>query len=233
MKKRWSNQKEREKMIASLENSWTDSRRLDASEHNSSKRPEVRTKIGKIVKDRWSDPDYKKNHSGENNPRYGKKPSPETKRNMSIAQKKRYLDENEHKRVSDQLKVACETRWSDPNERIKMSGKNSRWWKGGTSFEPYCPKFNREFKDRVRSFFNYTCLLCGTTQEKNGKKLSVHHVEYNKQTCCDESYPMFAPLCSRCHNKTNRERERWQYMLGYIIQEMYNGESFIHKNAVT
>jgi len=40
-------------------------------------------------------------------------------------------------------------------------GENSPYWKGGISFSPYCPKFNREFKERVRKFFDNTCVICG------------------------------------------------------------------------
>ena len=114
-------------------------------------------------------------------------------------------------------------------------------WQGGISFEPYCPKFNAEFKERVRAFFDYECLICGKPQAENigitdGKHhlLGVHHVSYNKETCCDDSIPMFAPTCLRCHGRTNGRkdgnRERWQYMLSYIIQEVYDGRSYLPKN---
>lgn len=102
-------------------------------------------------------------------------------------------------------------------------------WQGGISFEPYCPKFNEGFKKRVRAFFDNRCVICGKPEDENGRALSVHHVNYNKDTCCDDTIPMFAPLCLVCHSKTNYERERWEYMLSYIIQEVYNGESFTPK----
>ena len=42
-----------------------------------------------------------------------------------------------------------------------QSGPNSPRWKGGISFEPYCEKFNEEFKERVRAFFGYRCQYPG------------------------------------------------------------------------
>ena len=114
-------------------------------------------------------------------------------------------------------------------ERIeKMSGKNSPFWLGGISFEPYCQKFNEEFKERVREFFNNECVLCGATQ--TGEKLSVHHVEYNKQACCDGKPVHFAALCHPCHSKTNRNgRDRWENIFHRIIDEIYEGKSYYTK----
>lgn len=87
-------------------------------------------------------------------------------------------------------------------------------WCGGRSFEPYCPKFNRKFKERVREYFNRTCQICGITEIELGYHLCVHHVTYNKETCCDDSTPRFIVLCSSCHTKTNFNRDYWREYLG-------------------
>jgi hypothetical protein len=65
-------------------------------------------------------------------------------------------------------------------------------WKGGASFEPYCPKFNTNLKERVRDRFDRRCPLCDKQENeniflKNGKtrKLSVHHVYTEKMACCE------------------------------------------------
>jgi len=102
-------------------------------------------------------------------------------------------------------------------------------WHGGISYEPYCPKFNSDLKRRVRAFFNYECILCGKTKEENTKQcreLSVHHVEYNKQACCDGLPVQFALLCNRCHGKMNSNRNRWTNMLHVILYEIYNNKSY-------
>lgn len=118
---------------------------------------------------------------------------------------------------------------------ISMSGPNHWNWKDGISFEPYCPKFNNNLKERIRAFFNYECIICGKSTEENitnnGRKfeLSCHHVEYNKNACCDGKPVHFAALCLRCHSKTNYDTEKWENILHIIINEIYNGKSYYTK----
>jgi len=113
------------------------------------------------------------------------------------------------------------------------SGPKNPNWLGGISFEPYCPKFNNDLRRRIRSFFNYECVLCGKTAEENrSRQLSCHHVMYNKMSCCDGKPVHFAALCIFCHNKTNgnqENRERWESMLHRIIDEIYDGKSYFTK----
>lgn len=93
------------------------------------------------------------------------------------------------------------------------SGENHPQWKGGISFEPYCPKFNEAFKESIREKFNRTCFLCPTTEAENGRKLSVHHINYNKDCLCDDSDCEFVPLCAKCHSKTNHNRTYWENLI--------------------
>jgi len=91
-------------------------------------------------------------------------------------------------------------------------GENSYLWKGGISFEPYCYKFNNDIKEETRDIFNRVCFLCGKSEEENGKKLCVHHVDYNKGQGCGHSWTL-VPLCSSCHAKTNFNRHFWFNLL--------------------
>lgn len=92
-------------------------------------------------------------------------------------------------------------------------------WKGGISFEPYCPKFTKVFKERVRAYFNYTCFECGKTQADNGKRLHVHHVNFDKSACCSDTKPLFVPLCDNCHPKTNFNRDYWE---DHFVEKLYS-----------
>jgi hypothetical protein len=103
-------------------------------------------------------------------------------------------------------------------------GDRSPHWKGGISFEPYCPKFNNAFKERVRDFFGRVCVECGAPE--NGKRLSVHHVNFNKMTCCDGTKPLFVPLCPSCHAKTQKDREYWEDHFTDLINTQYNGKCY-------
>lgn len=115
--------------------------------------------------------------------------------------------------------------------REKISGERSGLWKGGVSFEPYCPKFNNEFKERVRAFFGYQCVECGTPQ--NGKKLHVHHVNFRKDSCCAEDViPLFVSLCPSCHSKTNTNRVFWEWWFTEMIDYLYEGRCYLPKEFV-
>jgi len=94
--------------------------------------------------------------------------------------------------------------------RKNMLGENNPNWNGGSSFQPYCPKFNERFKESVREKFDRVCFLCQRTEKENGKRLVVHHVNYNKDCLCDDSECEFVPLCVSCHVKTNHNRTHWE-----------------------
>lgn len=143
----------------------------------------------------------------------GKHRSNETKRKISET----------YKNMSPERKAEIRTRHN------YGKGKNAHGWKGGISYEPYCPRFNKELKERIRAFFDYRCILCGKTENENNEKLSCHHVEYNKQACCDGKPVCFATLCRSCHSKTNggdNNRNKWMNMIRIIITEIYSGRSY-------
>lgn len=126
----------------------------------------------------------------------GRKHSEETKKKMSIAQKGRTFSEESIQKMRDAQK-----------------GEKSWNWQGGISFEPYCSKFNTEFKEKIREKFNRKCFLCGISEEENNRKLSVHHVNYDKQCLCNDTKCEFVPLCVSCHNKTNHNRKYYENLI--------------------
>lgn len=89
-------------------------------------------------------------------------------------------------------------------------GENSPAWKGGKSFEPYCPKFTKELKEAIRSKYGRKCVLCGLPESENKKRLSVHHVDYDKGQGCNGKAWKLVPLCVKCHTKTNNNRAFWE-----------------------
>jgi hypothetical protein len=120
---------------------------------------------------------------------------------------------------------------SDKCMRTYQKGENSPHWKGGISAFPYCIKFNNEFKERVREFWSRKCGICEKTEtQNNNKKLAVHHVNYDKESCCSKGEPLFIALCNSCHNKTNFRREQWEEILSNYIMIWFNGESYLQKS---
>ena len=115
---------------------------------------------------------------------------------------------------------ACYGKWQSKHNR----GKNSRNWNNGASFEPYCHKFNEEFKEYIREKFGRVCFLCSKTEEENGQRLSVHHVNYNKDCGCDDDETcQFAPLCVSCNSKVNKNRKMWEAKIKAMMKNKLNG----------
>ena len=102
---------------------------------------------------------------------------------------------------------------------------NIRYYQG----PQYCEKFNNEFKERVRAYFGYVCPICGTPQGKI--KMSVHHVNFNKKSCCESDIPrLFVPLCSgACHIITNTNRKFWEQYFTDMIMNYYQGKCYFTK----
>jgi len=94
--------------------------------------------------------------------------------------------------------------------RNKMSlaakGEKHYNWQGGISKEPYPFNFNKELKELIRGRDNYQCQLCGMPECENIKKLSIHHIDYNKKNLNPNN---LISLCSKCHTKTNFKRKYW------------------------
>lgn len=127
----------------------------------------------------------------------------ERRRKLSIALKgRKFSEETLQKMSSGQQR---RTDW--------LCGDQSSQWRGGISFEPYCHKFNHAFKERVRERFGRRCFTCPITETENGKRLSVHHIDYNKNSICNGKEWAFVPLCRKCHSKSNNKRWYWFNLL--------------------
>ena len=114
----------------------------------------------------------------------------------------------------------CQGKWQSKHQR----GENHPRWKNGASFEPYCSKFNNEFKEYIRDKFGRVCFLCPKTEEENGQRLSVHHVNYNKDCGCDgDETCQFVPLCIGCNAKVNFNREMWEKKIKDMMRNKLNG----------
>jgi endogenous inhibitor of DNA gyrase (YacG/DUF329 family) len=115
---------------------------------------------------------------------------------------------------------------------IAYRGKNHPNWQGGISYAPYCHKFNAEFKEYIRTKFGRVCFLCGKTEVENRKRLSVHHVNYNKNCGCaeteedkkaDDNSCQFVPLCVSCNSKVNGNRDLWERRIKTKMRNKLNG----------
>ena len=85
-----------------------------------------------------------------------------------------------------------------------FTGEKSSGWNGGISYLPYCPKFNKSLKEKIRNRDERVCQNCGV--KENGKRQSVHHIHYDKENC----YPDLITVCGSCNTKANSDRDKWE-----------------------
>ena len=104
-------------------------------------------------------------------------------------------------------------------------GASNAAWNGGSSYFPYCPKFNERRKKAVRNFFDNHCICCGKNRDENmiaGKprELSVHHIDHDKTQGCHGTPFNLVPLCHDCHNDELTNQEDYKK---YINQTLDSG----------
>jgi len=174
----------------------------------------------------------------------GWKLSDETRQKMSLSKKGKkpaYLETTDKETISEISRNRQKKLWTNPeyrkNQIEKHTGKNSYnygkhhsketrdkisdslmgenhpGWQGGKGFEPYCPKFNEALKERIRERDNRTCQLC--RKKENGRRLSVHHVHYDKPECD----PDLIAICASCHSKTGQNRDYYEGLFMDILTE--------------
>lgn len=141
--------------------------------------------------------------------------NPEVQAKMQAALKKKYQDaqwlKDYGKRISAGLKTYYETR-DGPNKGRKcpwvgkrnaqLTGEKNYNWKGGTSFEPYSPEWTKEIRAKIRERDNFRCSICGKTEIENGRRLSVHHIDFNKLNCALDN---LMTVCNSCHAQITNE----------------------------
>ena len=154
---------------------------------------------------------------GDKNNNYHKDFTIETREKMGYNASHRSEETLEKMRVS-QLgkKHTITTRKKISDNHVDVSGNKNPSWLGGISFDIYCSLFNEEFKELIRNKHNRQCFLCGMLEKDNDQKLSVHHVNYDKNCLCGTKCE-FVPLCKSCHSKTNHNRKYWEELIMYYL----------------
>lgn len=87
-----------------------------------------------------------------------------------------------------------------------VSGDKNPNWAGGASFEPYSAEFTEKLKNKIRERDGHCCRLCGKLEGFNGRKLTNHHIDYDKQNCVEDN---LISLCASCNSKVNKNRTHW------------------------
>ena len=133
---------------------------------------------------------------------------------------------SEEMRKKKSIMQTGRTHSKETRKKMGIAHKGERhWnWKGGISYEPYCSKFNNQFKEYIRDKFGRICFICGKTEEEIGRKLDVHHTNYDKDCMCNDNITcQFVPLCRGCNTKVNFNRELWEAKINAKIKNQLTG----------
>lgn len=143
--------------------------------------------------------------------RKGKKfgPSPLRGKKLSV----------DHRRKLSKAKLGKKT-WNfglrkETNEKISKyfslnrMGKRNPNWTDGKSKEPYALEFNDELREFIRKRDRFICqnINCGISQKECLRKLTIHHIDYDKKN--NDPINLIA-LCASCNSKVNFNRKYWK-----------------------
>jgi len=137
----------------------------------------------------------------KNHPMFGHKHTKLAKEKNSIAHKGRTMDLYH---TNDCNCGVCKAKRGE----YKMEGNPN--WKDGISFKPYPLGWNKTCKEQIRYRDSYKCQICGCHEVECGRRLDIHHIDYNKNNLNPNN---LISLCHSCHIKTNYNRESW---IGYL-----------------
>lgn len=189
-----------------------------------------RNKVSELAKLKTGNknPFYGKTHSKESKAKIsqghvGKKASDATKLKMSNTRKGVPKNEEHKRKIGEGNRnkyISKETRIIQSCIKQEIDIKN---WNGFTSKDPYCKKFNNDIKEYIRNKYNRECFICNKNEDDNitfkgeMKRLSVHHVDKNRNQGCDEKDWSLIPLCMSCHSIAHNEL--WTARIFYLVQE--------------
>ena len=90
-------------------------------------------------------------------------------------------------------------------------GKKNPNWKEG--------KFvgrNKKLREEIRKRDEYRCQQCFRHQDELGRKLDVHHIDFNKNH--NDSVNLIS-LCVLCHAQTNYNRKDWVNYFSNVMHQ--------------
>lgn len=160
---------------------------------------------------------YGKNLTGKQNGFYGKKHTEETNQINRIAHLGNKTSDEARRKIGEASRRSWLTNdYTERNKKISKAlkgrefperrGENSPGWKGGKSYDPYTPAFNQQLKDRIRVRDNFICQLCGVPELECNQRLSIHHIDYDKNNCKENN---LTALCRGCNTKVNSNKNYW------------------------
>ncbi len=134
-----------------------------------------------------------------------------------------HLGKAQTQEARDRKSIALTGKPKSMEHRVSIAkskaGENNPRWLGGISKLPYTQDWTEDLKDAIRKRDHYTCQLCGISHaelyERHQRKLTVHHIDYNKDNCDPIN---LISLCVSCHAKAVHRREAWKVFFSQRVE---------------
>lgn len=146
--------------------------------------------------------EWKQNISAASKGRKGKPHTEETKQKLSKINKGKVLTPEHVNKILDTKRNMSPERKMEWRRRTSAANQGIPYeeWTGFSNRGNYCENFDEACRERIREKYNRLCYICNDNEENNGQKLSVHHVDQNKNQGCDGVLWKLVPLCRKCHS---------------------------------
>lgn len=109
----------------------------------------------------------------------------------------------------------CDKNCADKYHSKAMQGLNNPRYKDGQAGRGYTHEFNKAKKKEIRERDRYRCQLCWRHENELNKKLSIHHIDFDKKN--NENSNLIS-LCQFCHSKVDGAECR----RNHFIKELSN-----------
>lgn len=96
-----------------------------------------------------------------------------------------------------------------------LKGKGNPNYIHGQGYAPYVINFG-ELRKIIRERDTHKCRCCNKKEKFLKRKLSVHHIDYNKK---NNKLKNLISLCLECHLKTNFNRDYWYAYFSYLMEK--------------
>jgi len=121
--------------------------------------------------------------------------------------------------------IKCKKSISDRGKRCHTCASqgdlNGNFIHGEGNF-PYPLEFSNILKESIRKRDNYICQYCEKSQKEElkdlNKKLSIHHIDYNK---FNNKINNLITLCERCNVGANSNINYWYSYFTYLMENYY------------
>lgn len=110
-------------------------------------------------------------------------------------------------------------------QSARMQGISYDEWESFATDSPYCPMFNEPCRESNREKYGRRCFITGVLEDDNvsktGKvrKLSVHHVDMNKNQGCEGIRWKLVPMLMGQHTKMHSEV--WEARIEYLLEHVW------------